>query len=63
MYPNLNLQSQPIIIWWGIYLNTAVDYRKNFDETKSVIDIFDQNEAIPIYNNNNMINGYYVVIG
>jgi len=48
--PNLILQLQHIITRLGTWLNAAVYYGNNFDEVKSVIEIFDQNEATSIWN-------------
>jgi len=46
MCPNLCLPPQPITIRWGTCLNVC--YGKIFDGAKSVIDTFDQNEAMSV---------------
>lgn len=43
---NLSLPSQPVIIWWGTWLDVAYYYVKNFDKVKEVVDTFNQNDAV-----------------
>ena len=45
MYPDLALPPEPIITRWGIWINAAIYYCDNFAAVKSVIDIFDDEEA------------------